>query len=670
MPPRLDTLFRATDSNFTQEETQNVFKFSKEILGNNSRDTLYAWLLLLLKQGQITENNVVLLEKYLATQSSNKEEIEKEVEIYKKELQKARPVITGRDEEIERITTKLQTDENAILNLHGASGVGKTTLAKEICHRWDEKLKEGRSLDVDLREVKEMKLVYFHILQALEPLKTIPTYEQEAVLKRVRQLKKEDKLVLVLLDNSEQFAGGKDKESKNLRTAFLGFLKRLKSPEVDKFKKLRILLTSRNQFNAADKLVEDVPVKPLEKEKSGKLLKSMGEPAIDAEQKTRMLEICGGRPLFLNTMAAALRQEQVKPEELFLKIEEETSRATGEPMKTVTPSGAEKPESGKVKPEESRPTEEAEIDAQDLPFLNQMFLNLPSKGLKDAAVSLSLFCHPFLLETSAKVLQVGVNEAAFLLESLRSYGIISIVDPDAKELLYDIHPLLKTFVNGIQRKPDFTQVYQEAETQFSRLFMKKATRLAKLLDEDYVAVHQRFNAERANFELAIDITTKRDYLFIHDKWTYHKNAMMCFLFDAMLNSETRMALFKSWAETAEKEGKGMKNCVHVQCHLQAHKNFTKFFQIAVEFLTTVEVYWGSDEKEKLDDSFVQLERERETETETETERERQRERERERDRQTDRQKDRETERERQRERQRCFQGASLDAETVTRVHKI
>ena len=64
----------------------------------------------------------------------------------------------------------------------------------------------------------------------------------------------------------------------------------MKSPEVDEFKKLRILLTSRNQFNAADKLVEDVLVKPLEKEKSEELLKSMGEPAIVAEQKMRMLE--------------------------------------------------------------------------------------------------------------------------------------------------------------------------------------------------------------------------------------------------------------------------------------------------------------------------------------------------------------------------------------------
>ena len=500
---------------------------------------------------------MVLLEKYLAKQSSNKEEIEKEVGIYKKELPKARPVLTGRDEEIKRTTTKLQIDDSTIVNLYGESGVGKTTLAKEICHRWNDESKEGRSLVVDLRGVRKMKLVYFHILQALEPLKTIPIYEEEAVLKRVRQLKKEDKLVLVLLDNSEQFAGGKDKESKNLRTAFLGFLKRLKSPEVDKFKKLRILLTSRNQFNASDKLVEEVPVKPLEKEKSGKLLKSMGEPAIDAEQKTRMLEICGGRPLFLNTMAAALRQEQVKPEELFLKIEEETSRATGEPMKTVTPSGAEKPESGKVKPEESEPdstTAEAGIDAQDRPFLNQMFFNLPSKELKDAAVSLSLFCHPFSLEASAKVLNLADDKAAFLLESLRSYGIISIVD--AKELSYDIHPLLKTFANGIQRKPDFTQVYQKAEARFSHLFVDKATELAKLLDKDYVAVHQRFNAERANFELAFDITTKRDYLFIPDDW-YHDNAMMCFLFDAMLDLKTRMNLFKSWAETAEKEGKGM-----------------------------------------------------------------------------------------------------------------
>ena len=54
-------------------------------------------------------------------------------------------------------TTKLETDESAIVNLYGESGVGKTALARKICHRWNEESKDGRSLVVDLRDVKEMK---------------------------------------------------------------------------------------------------------------------------------------------------------------------------------------------------------------------------------------------------------------------------------------------------------------------------------------------------------------------------------------------------------------------------------------------------------------------------------------------------------------------------------
>ena len=68
-----------------------------------------------------------------------------------------------------------------------------------------------------------------------------------------------------------------------------------------------------------------------------------------------------------------------------------------------------------------------------------MFDALSMERLKLSAVVISLFHGPF----SAKVLGIDLSEAIVQLEGLVASQIISVVDEEAKERKYQIHPLLQ-----------------------------------------------------------------------------------------------------------------------------------------------------------------------------------------------------------------------------------
>ena len=91
-----------------------------------------------------------------------------------------------------------------------------------------------------------------------------------------------------------------------------------------------------------------------------------------------------------------------------------------------------------------RRTKLANVDNYEVMALEKMFFFLPSKQLKDSTISMSLFCRSFSVEAAAEVLEVDSSEAVIQLEGLRNSEVLT-VDPDVKELTYDIHPLCEHF---------------------------------------------------------------------------------------------------------------------------------------------------------------------------------------------------------------------------------
>ena len=134
-------------------------------------------------------------------------------------------------------------------------------------------------------------------------------------------------------------------------------------------------------------------------------------------------------------VAVILRQERKAPNDLINDFEKliASDGKTGAPVKS-------KPEEGaKEKPIDSQEG----VDEGQIAVIKEMFNTLPSDSLKVSAVLISLFCGPFSALTAAEVLGIKLSEAVAQLEGLETSAIIHVDNREAKELMYDIHPLLK-----------------------------------------------------------------------------------------------------------------------------------------------------------------------------------------------------------------------------------
>ena len=549
--PRFDKLLKDVVDDLSPEELKYAVSsiktnFEKGKFADKGDQDLYSCLHLFANQGLVSEDNLTLLEKFVVTpQTSKKEGIEAKIRGFKairlQEIEEptaaTRKELTGRHSDLENVMSKLTTGGSSVLNLYGSSGVGKTRLATEVVSQWQGTMK----FKVDLREVERLEDVHFQVLQALmigSKETTTVSYEANPVIFKMRQLRQRGLGdILLLLDNVDQFSGGNSKASTSLNDDFVTFLQRLITGRAKS--SLKILLTSRSAFRHG---VDNYEVKGLEKISSGELLQRQGTPAIHGSQRERLVEMCRGKPLLLNGMASILRQEIADAERLLGTIEQELEV---EPSQDTGNEEAEKKETFDAK--------EEGIDEEQLSCLRKMFFFLPSKTLKESAVSVSLFCRPFSLEAASKILGVNVSEAAIRMEGMRNSQVVSVV-PEAKELLYDLHPLMRKFLKSIGNSKAFVDAFQKAKDNFCSHFISQLTTISALLDKEFVKAFDSYDFEKLNFELALDISLKSSYLLIPRK--HQQSVMICYLLEAMLNDQKqRRKIFHAWAEKVEEDGK-------------------------------------------------------------------------------------------------------------------
>ncbi|XP_022778297.1 uncharacterized protein LOC111319829, partial [Stylophora pistillata] len=179
---------------------------------------------------------------------------------------------------------------------------------------------------------------------------------------------------------------------------------------------------------------------------------------------------------------------------------------------------------------------------------------LSTERLKLSAVVISLFHGPFSVSTAAKVLGIDPTEAIVQLEGLAARQIISVVDEEAKERKYDIHPILRKYAESIKNHEDFVAPYLEAKGRFYELFMSRMEKIAKLIEPEYVRAFHLFETDRGNYEFTVDISLQPEYFSVPGE--FRENALIASLFIAMLNDNQYIMVFHAWAEMCEDDGKG------------------------------------------------------------------------------------------------------------------
>ncbi|XP_044170022.1 uncharacterized protein LOC122954060 [Acropora millepora] len=541
--PSFNKLLKDVTSNLSPEELKHAVSSIKTNFEGkfNAKDDqdLYSCLHLFANQGLVSEDNLTLLEKFVVTpHTSKKATIEEKIHDFKATRPYQEPrkeELPGRNRDLTNVISMLTTDRSSVLNLYGSSGVGKTSLATEAFSQWS-----GPKFKVDLREIDEMKDVHFHVFLALSERsgQVEVSYEANTVIAKMEQVKRASgREILLFLDNADKFIAS----ANELNASFGSFLDRLLDTPSGKTTptNLKILLTSRCEFRHGMSLkMQNHELRALERESSDQLLLNQGRISeVPVNQREKLVDMCKGKPLLLNGMAAILRQEIADAERLLGTIEQELD---------VPQSLETEPASQETEKVERFDVKEEGIDQEQLSCLKKIFFFLPSKTLKESAVSLSLFCRPFTVETAAKILDVESSEAAIRLEGMRNSQVITVTED--KELHYDIHPLMRNFLKSVGNSKMFSKAFQKSKENFSKHFVSRITELSSLLDKDFVKASESFEVEKQNFELALEISLKSDSLLISKE--HHESLMICYFLEAMLDADQRKRIFRSWAEKA------------------------------------------------------------------------------------------------------------------------
>lgn len=518
-----DNSFRKIDDSLTVEEKIDYSQAMKQIyLGKINildKKDFYHTQKELYRLGAINAEDGLSLLSGITKNAAKNEEIQGIIKEYKPE---GKNKIVGRTDDIKAICKKLGNVNVPGINLFGESGVGKTTLAQEVAKSLD----KFKAITVDLRDIVEMTNVFFHILNGFELL----AWDKDKDRLLLHLKSNLSTKTLLILDNIEQFLTQEDDSS---REEFLDFVRQMISSESCKSGNFKLVMTSRQELKDTKlkgKFFSDYKVQPLSDDVSKNLILSPEKKSLEAlelNEKAEMLEItklCKNIPYLLQGVKHLLREGFTEPSEIIQRLKLQlTTKA---------------------------------VPAQYVCIAEQ-FESIPNEDLKHLAVKISLLRRPFSVKTAMKIAGLSSEYLATIdLELLAIHKIISRVDD--KKQKYDVHALFQDFVKDhlCEKEPVYREQYSEGEKHFFKHFSGKISKLAQLLDKDFVKAYSRLEVNRANFDLAIDISKQNrediDILLHSDQ--HNQSALIGILFEVLKDLTERKKLYRQWAETAEKTG--------------------------------------------------------------------------------------------------------------------
>ena len=541
--PNIESFLRNISQSFSDEEMKEAINWTRNVLQGEytklPEDDLFQCFHLLNQHGRLSETDTSGIEFYADRfcRENNKNLISKKIEDFKKTYhcdqdESGAELFVGRDADIESIVAKLQphtaTSESFRgVNLHGEGGVGKTVLAEFVAKRLCTN-RECRSITINVREISDIKHVYFDILRKLQQPVIFP--DADRVYTYIKNLQND---LILVFDNTEDFLlNGEDFKS-FLRDVF----------KHDQHKKIQILLTSRLELKDVSEISNYV-VRPFKQEASNEILLKKTGLDLSVSLMAEIAKICCNKPLLLKGFSVILKEKLAPEDKLLADIEKNVARAKKE--KSVKG----KPKQKTMKDVKER-TPLGYLNNNDWAVLREMFDKL-SLSLRSCLIKLSLFCRDFYLPAAQHMIGRSIKESRFYVNILISKGFLETKKGDSGEKLFSLHPLTQEFLKEERLNPEYQGVYQEGKDLFCKFFKKQLKEMINYFDVNFIKVFSDFEIERPNFEQLLELTPEKEFLMIlPDVRQFY---LLPCLLEPLLTVGTRRLLFRNLAEAAIKEG--------------------------------------------------------------------------------------------------------------------
>ena len=415
-----------------------------------------------------------------------------------------------------------------IPSLAGASGVGKTKLAKQFL----ESQSAINTITVDLRGIQTIELICVETLKCFGKLVSV---EDASINLLAHEISKYvlSKSTILLLDNADEFVSFRG-DGQDLTGQFSKLVQSiLHSTEGN----LKLIITSREKSSdpKADEFLHQEQLLALRDTDASQIIKSKmiygSQPENVIAEASKQ---CCNLPLNLKIVAAALRDQGVELKDIVEAI----SRAAAQ---------------WKVKKQQEKVTLPEE-DFYTYGVLSDMFDRL-SDTVQQTAVALSLFTRSFTFKSVKAVLQQFVDrQRLFLsLDHLKGVNFISL-EKDAEhkdEIVFDMHPKVREFLSGKSSLEFLQDFYQDSKKMFFNYFKEQLASISQLMDTDYTKAYEQYQAENSNFEFVLTQGGLEMVLYEN----YNDIQLVANLLQGMLDAQQRLTIFKNFAQTAFQQSK-------------------------------------------------------------------------------------------------------------------